>query len=680
MKKFSSTIAMVFVVICSFASSATAAELPSLDQQVSITVREQPVQQFLKTLFSQVGVPVVVSEDIEGLMNGRFEGTAREVLDNVTQAFNVTLYFDGAVAYIYSSNEITRTMMPVSRGTAESVEKIAARMRLGDNNNRIDSSGDGGLMVTGTRRYLEQIEELSFSVQANAKSKEAAPIVYRVFYLSNAWAADTNLDVGNESVVISGVASLLKELVFDGTLPVSIVENLPSRSKNTLEGLRGRGLQSVSTDNPAAASEDVPRPSVASKPPSTQGARIVADSRLNAIIISDTADRMQAYQELIKDLDRPSQMVEIEATIIDINTDKTRELGVGWQYRRPEAELSVIGNTGGADGTISPASLVQGPGAILSTVLGGRDRFLARIQALEEQGAARVVSKPHVITLSDVEAVLGATTEFFVRLAGVEDVDLFNVPVGTTLRVTPHVFQDGGRSMIKLLVDIEDGAASSQQVDQIPVIERAKINTQAVINEGDSLLIGGLVRDSVQELESRVPLLGRIPFLGRLFRSTANNSSRVERLFMITPRTADGIGFGGVHTGRRVLPTLQGDVDDIELQARQRLSPQAQPSERAVGSESGYSIEVPQRDLPSQSPVPENHNKPATQVPEVVAEPAFQQWVAVPGSGSNVVTEILDTDEVADSQLISIPVALPAARDHVEEESNADDDGWVAIQ
>lgn len=185
----------------------------------------------------------------------------------------------------------------------------------------------------------------------------------------------------------------------------------------------------------------------------------------------------------------------------------------------------------------------------------------------KKRGAARVVSKPHVITLSDVEAVLAATTEFFVRVAGEEEVDLFNVPVGTTLRVTPHVFTDNNINKIKLLVNIEDGSqAPGAQVDSIPVIERANISTQAVINEGDSLLVGGLVREAFRNTRYQVPVLGRIPVIGGLFRSKQNQASRVERLFLITPRLANGIGFGGGN-----MPALAGQQTRIVNDAQERI-------------------------------------------------------------------------------------------------------------
>ena len=173
----------------------------------------------------------------------------------------------------------------------------------------------------------------------------------------------------------------------------------------------------------------------------------------------------------------------------------------------------------------------------MSLVLGGRNNFAARINALQNKGVARVVSSPQVMTLSNVEALFDINKSFYVRVAGREQVDLYKVSAGTSLRVTPHVFQEGSDVRIKLLVQIEDGGINSaSQVDSIPIVERSSINTQALIAAGESLLIGGMVKESTSEGVSKVPFLGDIPLAGGLFRSNTDQHERVERLFLISPR------------------------------------------------------------------------------------------------------------------------------------------------
>jgi type III secretion protein C len=254
---------------------------------------------------------------------------------------------------------------------------------------------------------------------------------------------------------------------------------------------------------------------------------IEVEPRLNAVIVRDAPERLPHYEQLIAALDVEPQSLEIEATIIDVNTDRARELGINWRWNNAGNSVAYSGNV--------PTT---GPGGVASVVLGSLGQFFARIRALETEGAARVVSSPQVVTLSNVEALFDNTQTFFVRVAGREEVDLFNVSAGTTLRVMPHVFRDKNDTRIKLLVNVEDGNITGQSVDQIPIVERASINTQALINEGESLLIGGMVRENHSANTDKVPGLGDVPVVGNLFKNKTTSHQRIERMFLITPRLA----------------------------------------------------------------------------------------------------------------------------------------------
>ena len=578
--------------LCSLACVAlvsvdvSAAEVPNFNKRIDINVREQNVGEFIDVLFREIGVPVVVSSDIEGTVNGRFSGAARGIFEDVANAFNVVVYFDGAVAHTYPANSLTQRVLPMEQSKARKLQSLVKRMVLPDEQNNLESI-EVGLIATGTPRFLEQVSELE-AVVARQKSKSSSrkavkrvaesvppsqvtfPLTYRVFQLRHAWADDTTFSIGGQSVTVPGVATILRNLISGDPMLYSSAGRTRDNDGRSLQGLRGRGLQSANAGS--RLDDEYDRVPYVTGQGNPDDMRIVADTRLNAVIIKDTADRMPAYAELIRGLDVESPMVEIEATIIDINTDKSRELGINWRFQDQDGNSELLFGSGGDSDTnlnTNSLSAAQGRGGVLSFLLGEPENFIARIRALEESGAARVVSKPHVITLSDVEAVLGATTEFFVRVAGEEEVDLFNVPVGTLLRVTPHVFSERGKNQIKLLVNIEDGAQSTgETVDAIPVVERSNISTQAIVREGDSLLVGGLVRESFRKSTYRVPVLGSIPLLGRLFRSDRNTSTKMERLFMITPRLADGNGFGP----RRNLPRLQGAISDIVADSDRRTS------------------------------------------------------------------------------------------------------------
>ena len=570
--------AAVATATTSISSMVQAAEVPGISKQVVLNAREQPIDLFVSELFGQIGVPARVDESIIGSVNGDFRKSAGEVIDEISSAFQLSVYYDGAVAHIYPANDIQRKVLYMSGGSASSVVKAAAQLGLTDRRNTVKAT-EVGLVATGADKFIGQIDRLAAAVGNKPTSKAIpAPVpkadydTYRIFKLKYAWADDVSLVIGGDTVVVPGVASLIRSLIEPGALgAVPVTTRTPgSTSLDGLrgQGLSGRGLQEVS--NPSDVDSKASRPLVGSPSGggSTEGTRIVADPLSNSVIIRDRADRMDSYDSLIQELDKEPQMVEIEATIIDLDTDKLRELGINWRLTEGNSDV-LLGNGTVSDELLRPDTVItpSGAGGIVSLVLGSRQQFISRIRALETQGAARIVSKPHVMTLSNVEALLDTTSTFFVRVAGQEEVDLFDVKVGTRLRVTPHVYERGNRRQIKLRVNITDGSTSEQSVDSIPIIEESNINTQAIVDVGQSLLIGGLVREIKSNGISRVPVLGRLPVVGGLFRTQVKNSTRQERMFLITPR----ITTPHIPGKRFNAPVLAGTENDIIQSSSTRL-------------------------------------------------------------------------------------------------------------
>lgn len=561
-------VAMLVMVLLSSASMA--AEVPRFNQSVLINAREQPVGQFISDLFGQIGVPVLVDDSIGGSVNGDFRKSARGVFSDIASSFQLTLYYDGAVAHVFPSNAMKRSVLHMSAKNAHKVKNAALKLSLTDQRNLLEVT-DVGLVVTGANPFVEQIESLASATrEARPKVKVPTEDTYRIFKLKYAWADDVSLAIGGETVVVPGVASLLRTLIEPGAMG-SPATTLRVQGSPTMDGLRGQGLQAVG-NQVGSGSMGAGQPSVsAGTAPvagSTERTRIVADPLTNSVIIRDKADRMAGYEQLVESLDKEPQMIEIEATIIDLDTDRMRELGINWRLQKSDG-VAMLGNGTATDRLMRPGSDVtpQAQGGVVSLVLGSRADFIARIRALETQGVARIVSKPHVMTLSNVEALLDTTSTFYVRVAGQEEVDLFDVSVGTTLRVTPHVYDNAGRSQIKLRVNIEDGTTSDRQVDSIPIVERSTINTQAIIDVGQSLLIGGLVRESKGNGVTRVPVLGSIPGLGALFRTRTKTSTRQERMFLITPR----VNVTPKPGKRFSVPVLSGTEADIISSASTRL-------------------------------------------------------------------------------------------------------------
>jgi len=175
-----------------------AAEVPGFDKPVRLQAVEQTVPAFIQSLFSQIGVPVRVESGIPGTVNGAFQGSAEEVFEQISKAFNVFLYYDTYVAYVYPSNEMQSVILSLNNSAAKRVAASANEMGLVDGRNYVTPIAGGGLMVNGSARFTEQIESISRASREQVKSvkPKKSPIELRLFKLKFAWADDIDLNVG----------------------------------------------------------------------------------------------------------------------------------------------------------------------------------------------------------------------------------------------------------------------------------------------------------------------------------------------------------------------------------------------------------------------------------------------------------------------------------------------------
>jgi type III secretion protein C len=580
-RPFAWRFAALFAAASALAAPVMAAPMPAGAVDVTIVVRDQPIGDFVRDLFGRVSVPVVVSPGLTGTINGRFTGPASKVFDDVAKAFNLVGYYDGAAAYVYPASEMTVRTLPLAPAMAARVVRQAQAQNLADARNMVRASADGSLVISGTPRFVDQVSEFARGGQSTFAGGSAPlgnpprlPYVgfndpqaleFRVFYLRYARAEDTTMEAGGREIRMPGLASIVQKLVLDRRAPQNNLGSYPIRQSATR--LKGQGLDSVRPNVSQmpllglpmggiypTAPGTAPQPAMGmaddggAAPLTSDIVRVEANPFTNSVIVRDVPSRMAAYDSLIRALDVEPQMVEVEATIVDIDIDKLRELGINWRFNSGgfgalfgqgnESDLGLL-PTGGSRrdnvNAITPSAL----GGTISTIIGSHREFLTRITALEQKGAARIVSRPEVMTLSNVEAVFDRTRTFYVRVAGREEVDLFNVTAGIVLRVNPHVFRDHDQTRIRMLINIEDGQLSQQSVvDNIPIVERSSVATQAMVLNGESLLLGGMTSDADTNDITKVPLLGDIPLLGNLFKTRSKRRGHTERLFLITPRLA----------------------------------------------------------------------------------------------------------------------------------------------
>ncbi len=524
----------------------------------------QPIDNLLKDLFISQGLILSISDAVKGnTVSGKFNQPAHKVFEQLTSTFDLIWYFDGHIVYIYRANEVENITIALKHISTMRFKQILNQMMITDERFPLRCyPTEKVVLAFGPKAYIKRIEDTAKMVDTRQNAVEEAklnakPPIIRVFRLKHAWAEDKTLHLNDRDVVIKGVATILRDLMNDKSdaaetktlapagfqSPKGNVFKVPQKKHmNALKNVTYIPGAQISQPRDDDTADGIEVPST--------GGTIQSASRVNAVIIKDKPLSMPFHEKLIRELDVPLQLVEIQASIIDVDNDALKSLGVDWTYtsRNNDMSLDITSDTTPLDALgnsfLSPQSPHKTPGGLnVATIIGNlADGLLfARLHALENEGKAKIISRPAIITFDNIEAQFTHTNTFYVRVSSTENASLFEVSTGIILKVTPHVIKENSRQKIQLVVNIEDGNIKNQNVDNIPVVENSTINTQAVVDENESLLVGGLIYDTQTQTQKKVPLLGSIPVLGNLFRYKKDTKTKLERMFLISPRiiTAD---------------------------------------------------------------------------------------------------------------------------------------------
>ncbi|OZG72641.1 EscC/YscC/HrcC family type III secretion system outer membrane ring protein [Hahella sp. CCB-MM4] len=534
--KCKSLIALVLTLACSL---VLAAEPRWNDSPYELYANGESLTNVLKNFAASYGIPVTVSPRIAGAVNGNFKGdTPRQFLEILGKSFEFEWYYDGSTMHFFRGDEIVSRIITLTNIKTSQLRNAVEKVGIWDDRFSWKEMPDKGLVyVSGPTSMVELIQETASVLESQVVTlPRRDQYSMQMFRLRYATAADRVQSYRGKEVVVPGLASVLRGALAAGQ---------GKRGDTTLGGPVGilEGKQRTT--------------SVTSEMPGTgEKAWVEADSRTNSIIIYDRLERMPMYKALVRNLDQPSEQVEVNVSIITVSATNLEELGVSWQAR--DQKYGEIGYGGVNDQTPAPGknqvAILGGADASFSTVLdSGLDYFLAKVDALVQDGNAQVVSRPSVVTNEHLEAVLDDSTTFHVRVQGNEQVDLFPVTVGSVLRVTPHIQGGNEREAINLEVTIEDGQQTDKEVDNIPVIKTSSINTQTVVGLGQSLLIGGFFQDYESDTVGGIPVLKDIPLLGVLFRTQSHDRKKMVKLFLLTPKIITDIPIGGqAANGREV--------------------------------------------------------------------------------------------------------------------------------
>ncbi len=300
--------------------------------------------------------------------------------------------------------------------------------------------------------------------------------------------------------------------------------------------------------------------------------RIVVDQRTNALLVTDTTDNIATFRELIEQIDIPLRQVMVEARIVVANDSFDQQIGVRWGGG---AAQQGTGDRFGIGGSLESLSNPSGSGDDLTSVfdfangnaslrfpeanfvdlgvseaigqpqtiavgfLSDNFALNAELSAIAAEGRGEIISQPRIITGDKQEAEIksGEEIPYVESSASGRSTIKFREAV-LSLNVRPTITADN-----RLILDlvIKQDSRSEDKVygennSQVPIILKNEIRTQALVDNGKTIVLGGIFRESELEQETKVPLLGDIPLLGRLFKRTIVGHQKNELLIFITPK------------------------------------------------------------------------------------------------------------------------------------------------
>ncbi|WP_316682379.1 temperature dependent type IV pilus secretin PilQ [Ralstonia flaminis] len=279
---------------------------------------------------------------------------------------------------------------------------------------------------------------------------------------------------------------------------------------------------------------------------------LTSDARTNQLFVSDIPSKLEEVQAFLQKIDIPVRQVMIEARIVEANdtfsrnlgaklgfASKTNGAGYGNSYTNVVAPVTQGGTWDNSPAISFPANGINGvnPASVaVSLFNAGAGRFLAlELSALEADGLGKIISSPRVVTADNIKALIEQGTEIPYQQAtssGATSVSFKKANL--KLEVTPKITPDGN---IFMDVDVtKDSPNTSLAIVGGIAIDTKHVQTQVLVENGGTVVIGGIFTQTESDSVTKVPLLGDIPVVGNLFKTTSKTNNRTELLIFLTPR------------------------------------------------------------------------------------------------------------------------------------------------
>ena len=412
-----------------------------------------------------------------------------------------------------------------------------------------DASSDR-LLVKGSPEMIAKVQEMVNQLDTTPSRRLSGLRVFRLKYASASHIAEMLRGLlANQSINSAGAASSLESASLNDT---------PSTGA-ALTGETG-GI------NTSAASSIAASPSSSGGSGSDVGGRpfsIIADETQNAVIVNAAPELMFEIEDAVNQLDNRRAQVLIQAAIVEVSGDDATQLGVQWALGNANSGYGVVNfnNVGASAASLAAAALSGGGSASISAAAGsiagaligigdsskdsrGNTQFYGAIlQALDSSTSANLLSMPSILTLDNEKAsILVGQNVPFVTGSFTTSGNNSNNPfqtidrqdIGINLNVIPHI-GDNGTVRLEVSQEVSSVVPGSTGNASGLITNKSLINTTILADDQQTIALGGLMRDNTTTRQQKVPGLGNVPVIGRLFRSDNDSTQKSNLIIFLQP-------------------------------------------------------------------------------------------------------------------------------------------------
>lgn len=607
---------VIVLQLCFFfgAPLALAQSAPEIPWNDSLTItrtsQDEDIKTVLRSLLQANGLSVIFGPGVQGAVSFRLDKVAvHSIFDQLVEEHNLSSTYDPAtntVAIASTAAEAdggkSGTFVPLDQVTYDELTHAMASFGLAVRGLRYDP-GTRTVAILGDAQHVQEIADLIKTLEtSHIKQRERLGAERtrdlqskRAELAQQSYDELKNFQVKVIPLRFTDVGPTTKQ--FQGR-----TVTIPGIS-DTLTSVLGLGPTPAAAAASPADQAAPPDATLLGQAPQLGHPRISIDQRTNSVVVQGTPEAIAAVEKIIHELDRPLQMVQIEVTIAQADLGVARQLGIEWRGSAINASGTPFsgaidsGTSGPQIGNITPGPgfntsgldalsllpLATAPGQTTASfvVKAGQLALQAQLQALASKDRARILSAPRLVTLDNMTARITRSQNIYVQVdtrgpqgGGLGGVGLQEIQTGLTLEITPSIVPaetDRSESLVRLNLRAENSTPGAGVFGQIDV-KSQEVQTNVLVPDGATFVIGGLFDDSSITKESGIPGLKDIPILGALFRNSTNSKSLGETIFFITPHLVDersvlqddiAVKVGSEDYVRRERRALTNEVNDL---------------------------------------------------------------------------------------------------------------------